>query len=248
MYRRDFLQRLAAGAATLGASAALYPSALFAQAASPTQLAIVGRTLEIKGKAASVYGLMRPDGAQHLALDAGSSFDVLLVNQIEAPTLIHWHGLTPPWPMDGVPDNPAAALPPAGTRRYTFPVGAGGTHWMHAHTLQEQNLLAAPLIVRSAADRERDEQEVVILLHDFSFTPAEELLAKLKGSSGERSAVSSRLRARILARASRAAASAVAQAYPGPPSAIGKMASRPSPINFKTSPSRASMAGTWQSK
>jgi FtsP/CotA-like multicopper oxidase with cupredoxin domain len=51
---------------------------------------------------------------------------------------------------------------------------------MHAHTLQEQNLLAAPLIVRTAQDKQRDEQEVVILLHDFSFTPAEELLAKLK--------------------------------------------------------------------
>ena len=84
--------------------------------------------------------------------------------------------------MDGVPDNPAALLGPSETRRYTFPVGTGGTHWMHAHTLQEQNLLAAPLIVRTAADRQRDEQEVVILLHDFSFTPAGELLAKLKGS------------------------------------------------------------------
>ncbi|MFC3638285.1 copper oxidase, partial [Camelimonas fluminis] len=51
---------------------------------------------------------------------------------------------------------------------------------MHAHTLQEQNLLAAPLIVRRAADRARDEQEVVILLHDFSFTPVEELLARLE--------------------------------------------------------------------
>ncbi len=50
---------------------------------------------------------------------------------------------------------------------------------MHAHTLQEQALLAAPLIVRTAEDRMGDEQEVVILLHDFSFTPAEELLARL---------------------------------------------------------------------
>ncbi len=51
---------------------------------------------------------------------------------------------------------------------------------MHAHTLQEQNLLAAPLIVHSADDAARDEQEVVVLLHDFSFTPAVELLARLK--------------------------------------------------------------------
>jgi FtsP/CotA-like multicopper oxidase with cupredoxin domain len=54
---------------------------------------------------------------------------------------------------------------------------------MHAHTLQEQNLLAAPLIVRTADDLRRDEQEVVVLLHDFSFLSAEELLAKLKGNA-----------------------------------------------------------------
>jgi FtsP/CotA-like multicopper oxidase with cupredoxin domain len=65
-----------------------------------------------------------------------------------------------------------------------FPVGDPGTYWMHAHTLQEQNLLAAPLIVHSASDARRVEQEVVVLLHDFSFTPAEQLLARLtKGAS-----------------------------------------------------------------
>ena len=98
-------------------------------------------------------------------------------------TLIHWHGLTPPWDMDGVPENPAAPLPAGQSREYAFPVGPGGTHWMHAHTLQEQSLLAAPLIVRTAEDRSRDEQEVVVLLHDFSFKSPEELLETLKGGS-----------------------------------------------------------------
>jgi len=55
---------------------------------------------------------------------------------------------------------------------------------MHAHTLQEQALLAAPLIVRRPGEQSADEQEVVVLLHDFSFTPAAELLAKLKSGSG----------------------------------------------------------------
>ena len=49
--------------------------------------------------------------------------------------------------------------------------------------MQEQNLLAAPLIVREKGQAARDEQEVVVLLHDFSFTPAADLLAKLKGST-----------------------------------------------------------------
>lgn len=140
------------------------------------------RTIDVKGKSARVFGLVQVDGRPGLALDAGTEFDVALSSAIDQPTLIHWHGLTPPWAADGVPDNPAALLQPVETRRYTFPVGAGGTHWMHAHTLQEQNLLAAPLVVRTADDLKRDEQEVVVLLHDFSFLPAQELLAKLKGT------------------------------------------------------------------
>ena len=188
---RDFLNGLASGTAVFGASAALYPIEAWAQTErneaqasnrAPRQLSVLDRTIEIKGKPAQVFGLIQPDATPGLTLDAGSDFDVALSSDIDASTLIHWHGLTPPWTMDGVPDNPAALLKPSETRRYTFPVGAGGTHWMHAHTLQEQNLLAAPLIVRTAADRQKDEQEVVILLHDFSFSPAEELLARLKGN------------------------------------------------------------------
>ena len=193
MKRRDFLNGLTVGAAALGMSAALRPVSSFAldgksspaQEATPRILSIGYRTIDVKGRSARVFGLVQPDGRQGLALDAGTDFDVALSSAIDEPTLIHWHGLTPPWDADGVPDNPAALIKPSETRRYTFPVGAGGTHWMHAHTLQEQNLLAAPLIVRTADDLKRDEQEVVVLLHDFSFLSAEELLAKLKGNAAE---------------------------------------------------------------
>jgi len=186
MNRRNFLTTMMTGAAAFGAATIIRPPIAWSQtsAAAPLRLGIVSRTLDINGKAARVFGLAQPDGTQGVRLDAGASFDVDLVNEIDEATMIHWHGLTPPWRMDGVPDNPMPLIKPAETVRYAFPVGAGGTHWMHAHTLQEQNLLAAPLIVRTAADRERDEQEVVILLHDFSFTPAEELLALLKSGQG----------------------------------------------------------------
>lgn len=152
-------------------------------AAEARKLNVVSRTLEVNGKAASVYGLIGPDGKHGLSLDAGTDFDVLLENQLAEPTMIHWHGLTPPVEFDGVPDMPMPLLKAGESRAYKFPLERGGTNWMHAHTLQEQNLLAAPLIVRTAEDRVADEQEVVILLHDFSFTPAEELLASLKGGS-----------------------------------------------------------------
>ena len=74
-------------------------------------------------------------------------------------------------------------LKPAETRSYDF-TPSPGTHWMHSHVpVQEMNLLAAPLIVRSAADLAADRQEVVMLLHDFSFRPADEVLAEITGGA-----------------------------------------------------------------
>lgn len=179
MNRRTLLTG-AVCATALGAVNGHVPRGLAAEA---RKLNVVSRTLEVNGKAASVYGLIGPDGKHGLSLDAGTDFDVLLENQLAEPTMIHWHGLTPPVEFDGVPDMPMPLLKAGESRAYKFPLERGGTNWMHAHTLQEQNLLAAPLIVRTAEDRVADEQEVVILLHDFSFTPAEELLASLKGGS-----------------------------------------------------------------
>jgi FtsP/CotA-like multicopper oxidase with cupredoxin domain len=197
MKRREFLSRLASGAALLASAPPLSAAAAWAQAendsaslpsgAANRSLSVVKRVIDVSGKAANVFGLVGPDGAPGLILDAEGQFDVALFNETDEETLIHWHGLTPPWEMDGVPDNPAALLKAKEARRYAFPVGSGGTHWMHAHTLHEQNLLAAPLIVRTAEDGKRDEQEVVILLHDFSFTPADELLARLKGPGSKHS-------------------------------------------------------------
>lgn len=190
MDRRNLLALMTTGLTGLAVAPVLrFPApASAAESSLPaTTLKAVTRTLEIKGKAASVYGLVRDDGGHGLSLEPGQSFNVALTNQLSQPTLIHWHGLTPPWPMDGVPDKPAPLMKPGETRTYAFPVNDPGSYWMHAHTLQEQNLLAAPLIVHSASDVGKDEQEVVVLLHDFSFTPAEELLERLtkgRGKSG----------------------------------------------------------------
>jgi FtsP/CotA-like multicopper oxidase with cupredoxin domain len=165
--------------------AAAWAQSAAADTNPPKALRAVRRSLDINGRAANVFGLVQHDGGRGLIVEPGEKFNVTLTNELSEPTLVHWHGLTPPWPMDGVPDNPAPMLMPGETRAYAFPVGDPGTYWMHAHTLQQQNLLAAPLIVHSAADAGKDEQEIVVLLHDFSFTPAEELLARLKKGAGD---------------------------------------------------------------
>lgn len=155
-----------------------------ARAAAPLPLTATSRVIEVNGKPATVFGLSGPDGKPGLALAAGETHAVTLTNSLAEPTMIHWHGITPQWEYDGVPDMPKPLLTPGEARDYQLPGGRPGTHWMHAHTLQEQNLLAAPLIVRSKEDVARDEQEIVVLLHDFSFTPAAELLARLQGGMG----------------------------------------------------------------
>jgi FtsP/CotA-like multicopper oxidase with cupredoxin domain len=49
--------------------------------------------------------------------------------------------------------------------------------------MQEQSLMTAPLIVDSAAELREDRQEVVLMLHDFTFRTPEEVLAGLTGTS-----------------------------------------------------------------
>ena len=175
--RRGFLGATAALAATTG-----FARLSFAQGA-PLTLSATKRTLDIDGRAATVYGLVNGTGGTGLILDPGQRFTVDLTNALDAETLIHWHGQIPPNAQDGVPGMPAPLLKPGETRSYDF-AAKPGTHWMHSLVpLQEMALLAAPLIVRSEADAKADRQEVVMLLHDFSFKSPEEVMAQITGGA-----------------------------------------------------------------
>lgn len=155
------------------------PLRAIAAASEATTLRVDSRTIEVNGKAAKVLGLLQRDGTPGIKMDGGTRFQVRLENNSGEPTLIHWHGLLPPYGQDGVPGLPQPTLESGSAHDYDFPVNTSGTHWMHAHSLQEQRLLAAPLIVHDPADAGRDEQEVIVLFHDFSFKSPEELLSGL---------------------------------------------------------------------
>jgi len=165
--------------ALAGAGSALSP-ALAADAEPTTTLRLHRRTLEVNGRAASVYGIAQPNGMHGATFRVGDRFRVRVENRIAEPSLIHWHGLTPPWRQDGVPGISGPPIPPGQSADYDFPLDFGGTFWMHSHQgLQEQLLMSAPLIIHDDRDEAR-EQEVVLMLHDFSFTPPEEIYAKLR--------------------------------------------------------------------
>ncbi len=173
---------LASASATAGAYALAGVPSLWAQSAAPIRLAAERRTLDINGRAASVFALRQPDNTMGVNLAPGERFVLELANRSGEPTIVHWHGQTPPAGQDGVAETSLAS--PVDTRRYDF-VARPGTHWMHAHQgLQEQRLMAAPLIVRTADDTRMDAQEVVVLLHDFTFRDPAEILAELTKKAG----------------------------------------------------------------
>jgi FtsP/CotA-like multicopper oxidase with cupredoxin domain len=150
--------------------------------AAPTILRLERRGIEVNGKTASVYGIRQRSGIFGITTEVGKPFRVRVENGIGEPSLIHWHGLTPPWRQDGVPGISGPPIPAGGSADYDFPLRFGGTFWMHSHQgLQEQRLMAAPLIIHDQRDRP-DEQEVVVMLADFSFTPAEQIFENLKNS------------------------------------------------------------------
>ncbi len=177
---------IAGGVATLAGSAIAAraqtsPAETPGAAAAPTVLRLERRDIEVNGKTASVFGIRQPGGAFGLVTDVGKPFRVRVENGVDEPSLIHWHGLTPPWRQDGVPGISGPPIPPGGSADYDFPLRFGGTFWMHSHQVQEQRLMAAPLIIRDQRDR-ADQQEVVVMLADFSFTPPEQIFENLKKS------------------------------------------------------------------
>jgi FtsP/CotA-like multicopper oxidase with cupredoxin domain len=183
--RRAFLlSALAASTASTLARAQTAPqTGAGGTSAQPTVLRIERRSIEVNGKPASVLGIRQPDGTFGIRTHVGDRFRVRVENTLNEPSLIHWHGLTPPWQQDGVPGVSGPPIPPGGSADYDFPLRFGGTFWMHSHQgFQEQLLMAAPLIIRDQRDRP-DQQEVIVMLADFSFTPPEQIFEGLKKSA-----------------------------------------------------------------
>jgi FtsP/CotA-like multicopper oxidase with cupredoxin domain len=184
--RREFLLTSA-----VGVTAALAVPTVWGASSSPATGSASGtgarrrlltetRSIEVNGRAAAMLGLRQPNGKRGLFLDPGERFLVELHNGLKEPTIVHWHGQSPPCDQDGVSQFGIPLLRPGERRSYDF-AARPGTYWMHSHRgFQLQQLLAAPLIVRTSDDVRADAQEVTILLEDFLFRDPAEVMAALQ--------------------------------------------------------------------
>ena len=176
--RRRFL-RTALAASVLP----ILPEAARGALPAPKRLVAGTRMLEVNGRPAKVFGLTGPDGRPGFRLAASERFRVELANETGTRTLVHWHGQLPPWTQDGFPWPQTPPITNGAVQPYDY-APIPGTYWMHSHhAMQEQRLMTAPLIVHSAAELREDRQEVLLMLHDFTFRTPEEVLAGLTGTS-----------------------------------------------------------------
>ncbi len=151
----------------------------FAQ--TPAVLIVKKVTIQVNGKPARVFKIEQPDGTWGYQGVKGQDFNVLVKNETNVPTVIHWHGLIDPNNQDGVPYVTQLPIPPGGQYHYDFKLKQSGTYWMHSHYgFQIQQLLSAPLIITDPQSKYADDQNVVMLLTDFSFKNPKAIFADLK--------------------------------------------------------------------
>src|ERR1700737_2935811 len=176
--RRQFL-RTALAASVLP----ILPDAARGAPPAPKRLVAGTRMLEVNGRPAKVFGVTGPDGRPGIRLAAGERFRVELANETGTRTIVHWHGQLPPWTQDGFPWPRTPPIANGAVQTYDY-APIPGTYWMHSRQdMQEQSLMTAPLIVHDAAELREDRQEVVLMLHDFTFRTPDEVLAGLTGTS-----------------------------------------------------------------
>jgi FtsP/CotA-like multicopper oxidase with cupredoxin domain len=151
-----------------------------------TVLQITEGEIDVNGKKGKAYAIRQADGAAGYVGTRGQRFQVVLHNQTKEPLAIHWHGILLPNGQDGVPYVTQAPIKPGEERRYEFPIVQAGTFWLHSHfELQEQRMMTAPLILKDPADPHRGEQDVVMLLNDFTVRDPADILAELQSKASK---------------------------------------------------------------
>ncbi|TIQ32809.1 MAG: multicopper oxidase family protein [Mesorhizobium sp.] len=170
--RRNLLRATAAtGLAGIGASIVGKLSGF--AAAKPEPLILKTASIEAKltdgapTKNVLTYGEAGPPPV--VRMKKGEPFAARLVNGIDDPTTIHWHGVRVPNKMDGVPFLIQPHVYQGDHFDYAFTPPDAGTFWYHPHCdtlIQTGHGLTGVIVVENPNDPKFD-SEMVINLRDW---------------------------------------------------------------------------------
>ncbi|MDX3927219.1 MAG: multicopper oxidase family protein [Shinella sp.] len=99
----------------------------------------------------------------------GEPFAARLLNRLDEPTTVHWHGLRVPNAMDGVPEMTQPYVYPGESFDYAFTPPDAGTFWYHPHcnTLTQMGHGLTGVIVVENPDDPVFDAEVVLNMRDW---------------------------------------------------------------------------------
>ncbi|MBF6180949.1 multicopper oxidase family protein [Nocardia otitidiscaviarum] len=125
------------------------------------------QTIDLAGVRARTWSY-GPLPAAEIRVRQGEVLRAEVINQLPAPTTVHWHGIALRNDMDGVPDMTQAPIAPGSSFRYEFTVPDAGTYFFHPHVgVQLDRGLYGPLIVEDPADGSDYDLEAVVVLDDW---------------------------------------------------------------------------------
>jgi FtsP/CotA-like multicopper oxidase with cupredoxin domain len=95
----------------------------------------------------------------------GDTLVVKVKNELDEPTVIHWHGIRLPASMDGTGEV-QQPIQPGESFEYSFVVPDAGTFWYHSHhneTIQMERGMYGALIVEDDTDPVTDNERVFMI-------------------------------------------------------------------------------------
>lgn len=117
-----------------------------------------------------------------IRMKKGEPFAARLINALDEPTTVHWHGLRIVNAMDGVPEMTQAYVYPGDGFDYAFTPPDAGTFWYHPHcnTLTQMGHgLTGVIVVEDPADPVFD-AEIVLNLRDWRLGTGGAFIAPFK--------------------------------------------------------------------
>jgi FtsP/CotA-like multicopper oxidase with cupredoxin domain len=167
-------RRVLAGAA-VGITAMALPRRLFAEDKAGDGYRILHATTgaaPLRGpdmKPTPIWGYDGMVPGPTLRVRQGDALKVRLVNDLQQPTTVHWHGLRLPNAMDGVPKLTQAPIAPGASFDYHFVPPDAGTFWYHTHFLSSEQLargLYGVLVVEEREPVEVD-RDLMLVIDDW---------------------------------------------------------------------------------
>ena len=188
--RRDFLTNLSAGALAAGAlTSCRRPMPTDDEAGAPSGPADV--TLRIgpvlvdiaKEHTISTIGYNGQVPGPIVRLKEGVPVTVDLLNDTDAPELVHWHGQIIPAEVDGAAEEKSLVVPAHGHLRYRLTPQPAGARFVHTHVMPMSDLSRgtytgqfAFVYIEPRNNPGRYDQEVFLATHEWEpFFGAEEV-------------------------------------------------------------------------